>query len=84
MRQPNPANRIFNTLPVVIIIIIISAAGYCFTEGWPILGSLYLTMITLFTAGFKEYRRHEKTHSLTALRPLNQIQKKDSFYQAGL
>jgi voltage-gated potassium channel len=39
---------------LLLIVILIGTAGYHVIEGWPFLDCLYMTVITIFTVGFKE------------------------------
>jgi voltage-gated potassium channel len=41
---------------LLFLIIIVGVLGYHFIEGWPILDCFYMTVITIFTVGFKEVR----------------------------
>jgi len=41
---------------LILLIILIGVIGYHIIEGWPFLDSLYMTVITIFTVGFKEVR----------------------------
>ncbi len=43
-------------LALFLIIVLIGIFGYQFIEGWSFLDSLYMTIITIFTVGFKEVR----------------------------
>ncbi len=49
---------------LIFIIILIGIAGFHIIEGWPLLDCLYMTVITIFTVGFREVRQ---------LSPLGQI-----------
>jgi voltage-gated potassium channel len=44
--------------PVIMIflVIVIGVFGFHFIENWPLFDSLYMTVITIFTVGFKEVR----------------------------
>jgi voltage-gated potassium channel len=41
---------------LLVMIIFIGTVGYHLIEGWPALDSLYMTIITIFTVGFREVR----------------------------
>jgi len=41
---------------MIIILILIGVLGFHIIEGWPFLDCLYMTVITIFTVGFKEVR----------------------------
>jgi voltage-gated potassium channel len=43
-------------LYLILMIILIGIVGFHLIEGWPFLDSLYMTIITIFTVGFKEVR----------------------------
>jgi voltage-gated potassium channel len=43
-------------LLLILLVIIISTVGYHFIESWPFLDCLYMTVITIFTVGFKEVK----------------------------
>jgi voltage-gated potassium channel len=49
---------------LILIIILIGITGFHIIEGWPLLDCLYMTIITIFTVGFREVRQ---------LSPLGQI-----------
>ncbi len=51
-------------LVLILIIILIGITGFHIIEGWPLLDCLYMTIITIFTVGFREVRQ---------LSPLGQI-----------
>ena len=51
-------------LVLILIIILIGITGFHIIEGWPLLDCLYMTIITIFTVGFREIRQ---------LSPLGQI-----------
>jgi voltage-gated potassium channel len=44
--------------PVALLLVVASLGtlGYHLIEGWPVLDSLYMTVITIFTVGFREVR----------------------------
>ncbi len=39
---------------LILVMILIGTVGYYFLEGWPILDGFYMTIITIFTVGFRE------------------------------
>ena len=41
----------------IAIIVILGTAGYMYLEGWTVLESLYMTVITITTVGFEEVHR---------------------------
>ena len=41
---------------LILLMIIIGVFGYHIIEGWPFLDSFYMTVITIFTVGFREVR----------------------------
>jgi len=43
-------------LLLLLIMILIGTVGYHLIEGWPFLDCLYMTVITIFTVGFKEVK----------------------------
>ncbi len=45
-----------NALFLILIMILIGTVGYYFLEGWPFLDGFYMTIITIFTVGFREVR----------------------------
>lgn len=46
--------RLIIALFLVAALVVAGTAGYCVIEGWPVLDSLYMTVIGLTTAGFEE------------------------------
>lgn len=46
--------HLFSALAFLLIIIFLGTAGYTFFEGWGFLDSLYMTIITITTTGFRE------------------------------
>jgi len=50
----NPFKRLVPSAVVLLIIITIGILGYTQIEGWSLLESAYMLVITLFTVGFKE------------------------------
>jgi len=50
----NPLRRLLPSGFMLIIIVLIGTAGYILIEGWSLLESLYMIIITLFTIGFQE------------------------------
>lgn len=47
-------NRLFISIIAVSILLIAGTTGYSLLEGWAVLDSLYMTVITISTVGFKE------------------------------
>ena len=41
----------------IVIIVILGTVGYMYLEGWTVLESLYMTVITITTVGFEEVHR---------------------------
>jgi voltage-gated potassium channel len=41
-------------LLLILLVIILGTLGYYFLEGWPLLDGFYMTIITIFTVGFRE------------------------------
>jgi voltage-gated potassium channel len=54
MQRLNPTYRLFLGLVALLATIAIGIAGYHFIEGWSFLDSLYMTITTLSTVGFRE------------------------------
>jgi voltage-gated potassium channel len=54
MQRLNPSSRLFLGLLALLATIAIGIAGYHFIEGWSFLDSLYMTITTLSTVGFRE------------------------------
>jgi voltage-gated potassium channel len=55
MDQPVPIlSRLFLPLAAASLTVILGTLGYTLIEGWPLLDSLYMTVITLSSVGFKE------------------------------
>ena len=54
MKRLNPAYRLFFGLLALIVTIAIGTIGYYFIQGWSFLDSLYMTITTLSTVGFRE------------------------------
>jgi voltage-gated potassium channel len=46
--------EMWKPLLLILLMIIIGIIGFHFIEGWPFLDCLYMTVITIFTVGFKE------------------------------
>lgn len=43
-------------LMLLLLVILMGTLGYYFLEGWPLLDGFYMTIITIFTVGFREVR----------------------------
>jgi voltage-gated potassium channel len=56
----NPFRRLIPPFIILLIIVTIGIAGYTLMEGWSVLDSFYMLVITLFTVGFGE------VHALSA------------------
>jgi hypothetical protein len=41
---------------LILVMILIGTVGYYFLEGWPFLDGFYMTIITIFTVGFREVK----------------------------
>jgi len=41
---------------LILLMIFIGVVGFHIIEGWPFLDCLYMTIITIFTVGFKEVK----------------------------
>lgn len=52
----NPFRRLVPPFLILLTIITVGIVGYTALEGWPVLDSLYMLVITLFTVGFGEVR----------------------------
>jgi voltage-gated potassium channel len=50
----HPFRRLMPAAILLTIIVILGITGYCFVEGWSLLDSAYMVVITLFTIGFEE------------------------------
>jgi voltage-gated potassium channel len=50
----HPFRKVFPAMVFLSIIAVIGILGYRFIEKWSVLDSVYMTVITLFTVGFKE------------------------------
>jgi voltage-gated potassium channel len=48
--------RMWKPVALLLIMILIGIIGYHFIEGWSFLDCLYMTVITIFTVGFKEVK----------------------------
>lgn len=46
--------KLFSFVALLLAVLILGAIGYSLIEGWPFLDSLYMTVITVATVGFKE------------------------------
>ena len=58
--------KLWLTLILGLIIIVVGTIGYSLIEGWTLLDSLYMTVITLSTVGFKEvYPLSDNGHLFT-------------------
>jgi voltage-gated potassium channel len=50
----NPISHLRYSLLVLVAIVTLGTVGYSSIEGWPLFDSLYMTIITLATVGFRE------------------------------
>jgi len=50
----NPLRRLIIPVLILLALMAIGIAGYKFLEGWPVLDSVYMVVITLATVGFRE------------------------------
>jgi len=50
----DPFRQLRLALAILFFVIVAGALGYTLIEGWPLFDSLYMTVITLATVGFKE------------------------------
>src|SRR5512137_2483189 len=50
----DPIRHLKISMTVLFALVSLGVAGYMFIEGWSLLDSLYMTVITLGTVGFKE------------------------------
>lgn len=50
----NPISHLRYSLLILVAIVSLGTVGYSFIEGWPLFDSLYMTIITLATVGFRE------------------------------
>lgn len=48
------SRRVFWPLTILITVLVVGVAGYMLIQGWGVLDSLYMTVITVGTVGFKE------------------------------
>jgi voltage-gated potassium channel len=54
--NPNRAIRIIKGFLILMVILLMGSIGYMFLEGWEFFDSLYMTVITITTVGFREVR----------------------------
>lgn len=50
----NPISHLRYSLLILVAIVTLGTVGYSFIEDWPLFDSLYMTIITLATVGFRE------------------------------
>lgn len=50
------ARRVARAVAVLVAILVVGTLGYAAVEGWPLLDSLYMTVITIATVGYREVR----------------------------
>ncbi len=50
----DPLKRLQVALVILAVILVVGTGGYMIIEGWPLADSLYMTVITLSTIGFRE------------------------------
>jgi voltage-gated potassium channel len=53
----HPIRRILPSMTLLGLIALVGVAGYVLIEGWSLLESVYMVVITLFTIGFEEVHR---------------------------
>lgn len=58
------SRRIFFLLSLIVFVMAGGTAGYMFIEGWSLFDSLYMTVITVSTVGFKEIQPLSQTGKL--------------------
>ncbi len=56
MGNTETQSRFTLAILTAVIILLVGTAGYSFIEGWDLLDSLYMTLITVATIGFGEIR----------------------------
>jgi len=54
MKQQNPLKRLIIPVTFLVFLFIVGTLGYMRIEGWPLLDSLYMMVITLATVGYRE------------------------------
>ena len=54
--NPNKPARIIKGFLILMVILLMGSIGYMHLEGWKFFDSLYMTVITITTVGFKEVR----------------------------
>ena len=50
----NPVRNLYFCLAILLGLVLVGTCGYVAIEGWPLLDSFYMTVITVSTVGFKE------------------------------
>ena len=54
----DPVRHLRLSLLVLVVVIALGSLGYSLIEGWSVFDSLYMTVITLATVGFREVHRN--------------------------
>ena len=54
MRFFSPLQDVLRGIGILLLIIVIGTAGYTAIEGWAFLDSLFMTVITITTVGYRE------------------------------